>query len=113
VPGTKYPDVEVRFADKYVHFLLYTPFGLLLGRWIGEYWYGIAAVLAGWFYGATDEIHQRWVPKRSCDIHDWMVDALAVIAGVMLFHLVRKRLAPSLSAHYLTQAVHNGPTVSH
>lgn len=98
VPGNRYPDTDVKFADKYVHFCLYTPFGLLLGRWIGQQWFGILAILAGWFYGATDEIHQLWVPKRSCDIHDWMVDAVAVMVGVLLFLVIRRKFETELDA---------------
>ena len=27
-------------------------------------------------YGAADEIHQRFVPNRSCDVLDWLADTL-------------------------------------
>jgi len=32
----------------------------------------------GLAYGALDELHQSFVPGRDPDIHDWVVDGIAV-----------------------------------
>ncbi|MDO4443891.1 MAG: VanZ family protein [Slackia sp.] len=40
-------------------------------------WAGIAASL----YGISDEIHQAFVPLRSCDPLDWAVDTVAAAIG--------------------------------
>jgi VanZ family protein len=98
IPGNKYPEVGWRFADKYVHVLLYLPFGILLARWLGQTWNGMAAIAAGWFYGATDEFHQLWTPLRSCSLSDWITDAIAVCLGVVLLLAITRRLAPTVSA---------------
>ncbi len=43
----------------------------------------LAAVLAS-AYGMTDEIHQLFVPQRSCDILDWTVDTVAGAIGAAI-----------------------------
>lgn len=41
-----------------------------------------ACVLAS-LYGISDEIHQIFVPLRTCDPADWVVDTVAAILGAM------------------------------
>lgn len=41
---------------------------------------GVFALLVASAYGITDELHQLFVPQRSCDPLDWVVDTLA--AGI-------------------------------
>jgi VanZ family protein len=36
------------------------------------------------FYGATDELHQYFVPNRSCEMQDWLADVLGVIIAIVL-----------------------------
>lgn len=45
-----------------------------------------AAALIGIAYGATDELHQMFVPGRYPDLVDWMADATGAILGVALFY---------------------------
>ena len=35
-------------------------------------------------YGASDELHQIFVPERSCDPADWAVDTIAAFVGAMI-----------------------------
>ena len=43
-------------------------------------------------YGATDELHQYFVPNRSCDIWDFVANAVgAVIAGYIIYIYLRKK----------------------
>ena len=35
---------------------------------------GLIAVAITSAYGATDELHQYFVPGRSCDVYDWVAD---------------------------------------
>ncbi len=44
----------------------------------------IPAIIIGMLYAVTDEIHQSFVPFRSCSFGDWLADALGVIAGVLI-----------------------------
>jgi VanZ family protein len=74
--------------DKLHHTGAYAVGGLLIARALGRG--GRAALLAmalGALYGASDEIHQHFVPNRSPDLVDWLADTLGVLAGVGLWHL--------------------------
>lgn len=74
--------------DKVVHALVYLVLGLLLARaWAPR----AGAVLLGWLYAASDELHQALVPGRTAELADWAADALGVLAGVFLFHRVARR----------------------
>lgn len=51
----------------------------------------IAPLLAS-LYGITDEFHQIFVPSRSCDPADWLVDTVAAIIGALIaFAFLRKK----------------------
>ncbi|HEX7238957.1 MAG TPA: VanZ family protein [Longimicrobiaceae bacterium] len=82
-PGVPVPDAWG--ADKVLHFLAYALLGFLLAR--GASGSGLGArwpVALGWLYGASDEVHQHFVPGRSADPADWAADALGVLAGTLL-----------------------------
>lgn len=89
IPGDRYPRVDLANADKGVHALLFLPVGWLFARaaQAGErgWWRLPAALAAGALYGALDEFHQLFVPKRSCSLADWLVDCVAVAAGASLW----------------------------
>ncbi|MEP7146011.1 MAG: VanZ family protein [bacterium] len=94
MPGDKFPEVDIRFSDKYVHLIVY---GILftlffyslknqckyakLKKFASEY-----SVLFTALYGMTDEIHQYFVPKRSCDIYDWIAD---VTGALLIYTIIR------------------------
>lgn len=52
------------------------------------------AVLIGGVYAASDEIHQAFVPGRSCEVRDMLIDSTGVILGVvcslLLVYLISK-----------------------
>ncbi len=98
IPGDRYPKVDLRNADKGVHAIIFLPLGFLLARALrsglsvskfpdGR---GARAIVLGALYGLSDEIHQIWVPFRSCSTLDWMVDFLAVAAGAAVWHIVTR-----------------------
>jgi VanZ family protein len=41
----------------------------------------LAAALGASVYGATDEVHQAFVPNRSCDVRDWAADSVGAALG--------------------------------
>ncbi len=41
-------------------------------------------------YGALDEVHQLFVPGRSCDIYDWLADVAGVILAIIFLLLIKK-----------------------
>jgi len=57
----------------------------------GEYFLrrGIPAWVCGIVYAVTDEIHQRFVPGRSCEFRDVCIDAAGVLAGIGIWILMR------------------------
>ena len=44
--------------------------------------------LAGTLYAVTDEIHQSFVPGRSCELRDIAIDGCGVLTGVLIVSLV-------------------------
>lgn len=46
------------------------------------------ALGTGAFYAATDEIHQLFVPGRSCQVTDVLLDSCGVAAGAAVLYLV-------------------------
>ena len=53
------------------------------------------AVLVPWvvgvLYAVTDEVHQYFVPGRSCELRDVLIDACGVAAGVAIVWWRRRR----------------------
>lgn len=49
------------------------------------------AVVVASVYGVTDELHQSFVPMRSCDPADWLVDTAAAAVGALVVYAVLKR----------------------
>ena len=43
--------------------------------------------LTGTLYAVTDEIHQSFVPGRSCELRDMGIDSCGVLAGVLIVSL--------------------------
>ncbi len=87
------------WVRKSAHFLVYAGLGFFL-RWgfssfswrlrkkIGWAW------LAGTIYAATDEFHQLFVPGRSGQLRDVLLDSAGVLVGIFVFcalaHLLKK-----------------------
>lgn len=51
---------------------------------------GAYAVLFASLYGITDELHQIFVPGRSCDPLDWLVDTLAALIAALVFAAIMR-----------------------
>ena len=73
---------------KAAHFTEYMLLGLSL-RWGIEK--SLPALSAGILYAVLDEIHQAFVPGRSCELRDICIDAAGVLAGVLLMLLLLRR----------------------
>ncbi|HEU4885956.1 MAG TPA: VanZ family protein [Longimicrobium sp.] len=104
VPGPEVPGI-----DKVEHFGAYAVLGWLLVRAADRSALPLVVGLAlAVLYGASDEIHQMFVPGRSPDVMDWVADAAGVIAATFVYTRLRARRtarrgaagagAPSLSA---------------
>jgi VanZ family protein len=84
-----HPPRFIPYFDKIAHFCVYTVLGALIFRagkpeWVSQraLWWVVAACAIGWFYGASDEFHQLFVPQRTCSVFDWIFDALGATVGV-------------------------------
>lgn len=77
------------------HFVEYLIFGILLLNALRFHMplsrAVIFAIIIGSTYGVTDEIHQYFVPERSCDPMDWLVDSIAVALGALLCRLAARK----------------------
>lgn len=73
---------------KLAHASEYTLLGfLLMGALSGK---KSRALLIGVLYAASDEFHQLFVPGRSGQITDVMIDSGGVILGIFIFCLIRR-----------------------
>lgn len=77
------------------HFIEYFIFGILLLNALRFHMplsrAVFFAIIIGSTYGVTDEIHQYFVPDRSCDPMDWLVDTIAVALGALLCRLAAQK----------------------
>ena len=52
----------------------------------------------GWcsFYGATDELHQYFVPGRACMWQDWVLDIIGAFIGIgfVFIYMRRQKFSP-------------------
>ena len=75
------PDLTERVWDKALHFLEYGALAALLlfalrSSEVAARRAGLLAVAVVSLYGASDELHQAFVPGRSCDARDWAADTV-------------------------------------
>lgn len=74
---------------KAAHFTLYAVLGFLMFGAMADKGIKLKKTfLLSWFFGtlyaATDEIHQIFVPGRSCQLTDVLLDSAGVFCGVLL-----------------------------
>lgn len=78
-----------KIIRKMAHFSIYTLVGILLMSFIStykipqQYRAGISFI-TGIIYAISDEIHQKFVPGRSPQITDVMIDTMGVILGILI-----------------------------
>lgn len=94
------PKFEWIGIDKLLHFIEYGILGVLLSiafvkaspSWFPARWIWVSAALISILYGASDEIHQMYVPGRFATIADWVSDVIGSIAGVLgVYFYYRKK----------------------
>jgi VanZ family protein len=98
------PAVASRFSDKLEHALAYSGLGALLVRALAgglrrraTSHAALLAVVIAAIYGASDEIHQHFVPQRTMDAFDLLADTTgAAVAAVALYAwgIIRARHGP-------------------
>lgn len=90
LPGSALPSVSVPFRIDWVaHFCLYGMLGLLLARAARESlwpWQRLVLVaLAISAFGVLDELHQLFIPGRSAEVGDWLMDTAGSATGIVAF----------------------------
>lgn len=83
------------FVRKLAHFSIYTLGGMLIYNLINKYDLNkkvkiIYTIVIGALYAASDEIHQLFVPYRSGQITDVLIDTCGVITGIIIFNCITK-----------------------
>lgn len=83
------------FVRKLAHFSLYTLGGILIYNLLNKYSLiskkKVAYTIAiGMLYATSDEIHQLFVPYRSGQITDVLIDTSGIITGIIIFVLIGK-----------------------
>ncbi len=90
IPGPNLPEAVQEVSDKILHGTEYGIFGFIVYRALAgqRRWPAIArhavvgACIAVCLYGASDEVHQWFVPGRIADVLDWLADTAGGAAGV-------------------------------
>jgi len=87
--------------DKLLHIAEYAVLGALTAVAVRRVapafrWGGLAAIVAGIGYAASDEFHQTLVPGRRGDVWDFLADALGVALGVLVVLWLARRSAPRI-----------------
>jgi hypothetical protein len=78
--------------DKLQHSLAYGVGGFLIARATGARGRGtLLAIVIGSLYGASDELHQWFVPGRDSDVLDWVADTLGVTIGAFIHRTILLR----------------------
>jgi len=99
-PAETYPEVEIVGADKLVHIGVYGLLAFfcylsLIHREkvsLFKMYPLIMTVVICSIYGASDEIHQFFVPNRDAEMWDWVADtAGALIAVIIIRYYLRKK----------------------
>jgi VanZ family protein len=93
-----YPRIEFELSDKVVHIIIY--FALFLTAYysfnnqkrnilIKEYSL-ISSFIFTSLYGASDELHQYFVPGRTCDFFDWVANVVGAFLAIYAIIIYRR-----------------------
>lgn len=85
-----YVDSFQFLVRKTAHFIVYTLLGFAMS--VGMLTYKnlnlfiriLIALFVSIIYAATDELHQLFVPGRSCELRDWLIDSSGAFLGCLL-----------------------------
>jgi VanZ family protein len=92
LPTHSLPDIGG--GDKIKHFSAYMVLSVLLSlsllvqdksRFLKKYAF-ISAVVIAAVYGLFDEIHQMFIPGRTCEFMDWVADVGGAITGALIIY---------------------------
>lgn len=83
--------------DKVAHFGVYGILGITAFiAWPKSPLKAIAVCVA---YGLSDEIHQMFIPGRSCDPWDWLADSLGACVAVLLLTITTPLISERMNRY--------------
>jgi VanZ family protein len=92
------PDFGIDWFDKVLHFIAFGLLGLLTahglkhaGNRFLQKNYLWSSLLICIIFGATDEIHQLYIPGRYASIYDWIADILGILLFVSIYRLWQRK----------------------
>lgn len=82
-----------KVVRKIAHFSIYTLVGFLLMAFFSTYDLEerkriFISLVLGMIYASSDEIHQSFIPGRSPQVTDVMIDSLGVLCGILILMLI-------------------------
>lgn len=89
-------EILTPIVRKGAHFSIYTLLGILTVNYAftykGRSFYqkGLIAFMFCIFYAITDEIHQAFIPGRSNEIRDVLIDSLGALTGILISIAIAK-----------------------
>lgn len=83
------------YFRKFAHFFIYTVFSLTMFSFIRRFAIkkNIIPFLSFFIcvlYAVSDEIHQYFVPGRSCELRDVLIDSCGILTGLAIIYLIRQ-----------------------
>lgn len=94
------------FVRKSAHFFIYMCLGFFSamtlycsGKVHKSYILFIIPFVFCMFYASTDEVHQLFVPGRSGEVRDVLIDSSGSLVGIFLSFLIRKLLKKVVKCH--------------
>lgn len=96
------------FVRKMAHFSIYALGGIILMNLVKTYtdkcaW--LYAWIIGTVYAITDEIHQYFIPGRSNQISDVVIDSSGVITGVLIVIIVGYAIKKVKTKYFLSKNI--------
>lgn len=87
-PGINPDGIIVTIVRKTAHFTEYALFGFFAARALKldkkSLWFSIAIAA---IYATTDEIHQSFIPGRSCELRDVLIDTAGAVFGALIYRV--------------------------
>lgn len=90
-------DILTTLVRKSAHIFLYFVLGILIFNALRDYKFSntplvLFSILFAFLYAITDEIHQSFVPGRSAELRDVLIDTLGASLGVAIcYGIIRLR----------------------
>lgn len=88
------PIITKNVWDKLLHFIEYFIYFLLLYGGLTKFRMRfekdkiLIAFLISAIFAGSDEIHQKFVPGRTCDIYDFLTDLFSLISGAVFIFFI-------------------------